>query len=168
METAVKHATKTPHSDMADPQLVSEFVMKTITALRIFVNDELNQLDFAIRYLATKYLKIDGILAVIAHNNAEKKVVQRCLKQISLDDLEDQNEMLSTQVILCRVSYIDPRNINIAKDNNEMGLSYEEIEEIQNQNPWKMIKGEPIPLPMAEQILYPRFKNAVLFAAQRV
>jgi len=168
METAVKHATKTPHSDMADPQLVSEFVMKTITALRIFVNDELNQLDFAIRYLATKYLKIDGILAVIAHNDAEKKVVQRCLKQISLDDLEDQNEMLSTQVILCRVSYIDPRNINIAKDNNEMGLSYEEIEEIQNQNPWKMIKGEPIPLPMAEQILYPRFKNAVLFAAQRV
>ena len=50
--------------------------------------------------------------------------MQRCLKQISLDDLEDQNEMLSTQVILCRVSYIDPRNINIAKDNNEM-LSYE-------------------------------------------
>ena len=99
--------------------------MKTITALRIFVNDELNQLDFAIRYLATKYLKIDGILAVIAHNDAEKKVVQRCLKQISLDDLEDPNEMLSTQVILCRVSYIDPRNINIAKDNNEMGLSYE-------------------------------------------
>merc|ERR1719357_2157635 len=117
METAVKHATKTPHSDMADPQLV-----------------------FAIRYLATKYLKIDGILAVIAHNDAEKKVVQRCLKQISLDALEDQNEMLSNQ----------------------------EIEEIQNQNPWKMIKGEPIPLPMAEQILYPRFKNAVLFAAQRV
>merc|ERR1711962_853043 len=118
--------------------------------------------------LATKYLKIDGILAVIAHNDAEKKVVQRCLKQISLDDLEDQNEMLSTQVILCRVSYIDPRNINIDKDNNEMGLSYEEIEEIQNQNPWKMIKGEPLPLPVAEQILYPRFKNAVLFAAQRV
>ena len=45
---------------------------------------------------------------------------------------------------------------------------FQEIEEIQNQNPWKMIKGEPIPLPMAEQILYPRFKNAVLFAAQRV
>merc|ERR1719219_2632003 len=112
METAVKHARRTPHSDIADPQLVSEFVMKTITALRIFVNDELNQLDFAIRYLATKYLKIDGILAVIAHNDAEKKVVHRCLKQISLDDFEDQNEMLSTQ----------------------------EIEKIQTQNPWKIIK----------------------------
>jgi len=168
METAVKHATKTPHSDTADPQIVSDFVMKTITALRIFVNDELNQLDFAIRYLATKYLKNDGILAVIAHTEAEKKVVHRCLKQISLDDLEDQNEMLSTQVILCRISYIDPRNINIAKDNNEM-LSYEEIEQITEQNPWKIIQGEPpMPLPMAEQILYPRFKNAVLFAAQRV
>merc|ERR1719219_3128274 len=125
METAVKHARRTPHSDIADPQLVSEFVMKTITALRIFVNDELNQLDFAIRYLATKYLK----------------VVHRCLKQISLDEFEDPNEMLSTQ----------------------------EIEEIQHQNPWKIIQGSPpMPLPMAEQILYPRFKNAVLFAAQRV
>jgi len=140
METAVKHARRTPHSDTADPQLVSEFVMKTITALRIFVNDELNQLDFAIRYLATKYLKVDGILAVIAHNEAEKKVVHRCLKQISLDEFEDPNEMLSTQ----------------------------EIEKIQQQNPWKIIQGEPMPLPMAEQILYPRFKNAVLFAAQRV
>merc|ERR1719447_2303850 len=119
MENAVKHATKTPHSDTADPQLVAEYVMKTIAALRMFVNDELNQLDFAIRYLATKYLKIDGILAVIAHNDAEKKVVHRCLKQISLDDFEDQNEMLSTQVIFgdfWRISYIDPRNINIAKD----------------------------------------------------
>merc|ERR1711971_1398135 len=122
MESAVKHATKTPHSDIADPQIVSDFVMKTITALRIFVNDELNQLDFAIRYLATKYLKNDGILAVIAHTEAEKKVVQRCLKQISLDDLEDQNEMLSTQ----------------------------EIEQITEQNPWKIIQGEPpMPLPMA-------------------
>jgi len=168
METAVKHATRTPHSDIADPKLVSEFVMKTITALRIFVNDELNQLDFAIRYLATKYLKVDGILAVIAHNDAEKKVVHRCLKQISLDEFEDPNEMLSTQVILCRISYIDPRNIDIAKDNNEM-LSYEEIEKIQQQNPWKIIQGSPpMPLPMAEQILYPRFKNAVLFVAQRV
>ena len=45
----------------------------------------------------------------------------------------------------------------------------QEIEQIQHQNPWKIIQGEPpLPLPMAEQILYPRFKNAVLFAAQRV
>ena len=47
MESAVKHATKTPHSDIADPEMVSEFVQKTITALRIFVNDELNQLEVA-------------------------------------------------------------------------------------------------------------------------
>jgi len=175
MESAVKHATKTPHSDIADPEMVSEFVQKTITALRIFVNDELNQLDYAIRYLAAKYLKETGILAVIAHNEVEKRVVHRCLKQISLDDIEDTNEVLSTQVklpSLCRIiSYIDPSNlINIDKDNcNGQMLSYKEIEHIQHQNPWKIIQGEPpLPLPMAEQILYPRFKNAVLFAAQRV
>jgi len=170
METAVKHSTKTPHSNSADPRLVLEFVMKTITALRMFVNDELNQLDYAIRYLAAKYMKSTGILAVICHNEAEKKVVQKCLKQISLDDLEDPNEVLSSQVILCHriISYIDPSNINIDKENKEM-LSYKEIEKIQNQNPWKIIQGEPpLALPMAEQILYPRFKNAVLFCAQKV
>jgi len=168
MEAAVKHATKTPHGDDADPQMVVEFLTKTITALRMFVNDELNQLDYAIRYLAVKFLKVDGILAVIAHNEAERKVVQRCLKQISLDDVEDTDEILTSQVIFCRISYIDSRNIDIAKGNNET-LSYEEIEQIQQQNPWKILQGEPpLPLPMAEQILYPRFKNAVLFAAQRV
>ena len=90
----------------------------------MFVNDELNQLDYAIRYLAVKFLKVDGILAVIAHNEAERKVVQRCLKQISLDDVEDTDEILTSQVIFCRISYIDSRNIDIAKGNNET-LSYE-------------------------------------------
>ena len=124
MEIAVKHATKTPHADTADPQMVAEFVTKTITALRMFVNDELNQLDYAIRYLAAKYLKVDGILAVIAHNEAERKVVQKCLKQISLDDVEDTDEILTSQVIFCRISYIDSRNIDIVKGNKET-LSYE-------------------------------------------
>ena len=61
---------------------------------------------------------------------------------------------------------------NLFKDCNFMNASIfdlQEIEQIQHQNPWKIIQGEPpLPLPMAEQILYPRFKNAVLFAAQRV
>ena len=61
---------------------------------------------------------------------------------------------------------------NLFKECNFINASifdFQEIEHIQHQNPWKIIQGEPpLPLPMAEQILYPRFKNAVLFAAQRV
>ena len=61
---------------------------------------------------------------------------------------------------------------NLFEECNFMNASIfdlQEIEHLQHQNPWKIIQGEPpLPLPMAEQILYPRFKNAVLFAAQRV
>ena len=57
MESAVKHATKTPHSDIADPEMVSEFVQKTITALRIFVNDELIQ---SLKLVASLFLTDSG------------------------------------------------------------------------------------------------------------
>merc|ERR1712141_295983 len=70
-------------NEKADPKLVQEFLFKTITALRMFVNDELNQLDFAIRNIARHFLKPEvGTLAVIAHNEAEQKVVHKALTEI--------------------------------------------------------------------------------------
>ena len=87
MQTAVKHATKSPMNEKADPKLVQEFLFKTITALRMFVNDELNQLDFAIRNIARHFLKPEvGTLAVIAHNEAEQKVVHKALTEIEFDE----------------------------------------------------------------------------------
>ena len=60
----------------------------------MFVNDEINQLDYALRHLAVKYLKKDGMVAVIAHNEAEQKVVKKALKEITLGDM-DTSKMLS-------------------------------------------------------------------------
>ena len=62
MNQAAKHASLKDHSE-TDPKFVSELLMKTMVALRMFVNDELNQLDYAIRFLAVKYLKMGGVLA---------------------------------------------------------------------------------------------------------
>lgn len=141
METAVKHASKMPGSeDVTDPKMVTEFTMRTIVALRAFVNDELNQLDYAIRYLAKKYLKVNGILAVITHNEAEGKVVNTCFKEIWLDSHVQSNFEATKQ----------------------------QIDELQHQNPWKMLFDPAMALPMAEQILYPRLKDSVLFAAERI
>ena len=91
MEIAVKNA------NLEDPGMIVTFLSKTILALRMFVNDELNQLDFAIRYLAVKYLKENGILAVIAHNDAEAKLIYQCLKSI---DVDKDKKSLSVEVIV--------------------------------------------------------------------
>ena len=91
MNQAAKHALK-DHSD-TDPKFVSELLMKTMVALRMFVNDELNQLDYAIRFLAVKYLKMGGVLAIITHNPAEEKVVQKCFKELSLESVDLDHEL---------------------------------------------------------------------------
>ena len=94
MKIAVKHATKTPMNEEADGKLVDEFLFKTVTALRMFVNDELNQLDFAIREIATRFLKPEvGTLAVIVHNQAEQQVVYKCLKEVDTTGADLDREM---------------------------------------------------------------------------
>ena len=94
MKIAVKHATKTPMNEEADEALVEDFLLKTVTALRMFVNDELNQLDFAIREIATRFLKPEvGTLAVIVHNEPEKHIVHKCLKEVNTVEADMDKEM---------------------------------------------------------------------------
>ena len=82
-----------------DPKVITDLLMKTITAVRCFVNDELNQLDYAIRHLAVKYLKPDGILAIIAHTDAEEKVIRKCLQNDVNLDMNEANNEVSVEVI---------------------------------------------------------------------
>ena len=96
MKTAAKHSLK-DSEEMSDPKFISELLLKTMTALRMFVNDELNQLDYAIRYIGVKYLKPNGVMAVITHNPAEDKVVSKCLTELSLDSV-NLNSELSAEV----------------------------------------------------------------------
>lgn len=140
MQTAVKHATHVPMNEKADSKKVSEFLFKTVTALRMFVNDELNQLDYAIRVIARKFLKPElGVLAVIVHNEAEQKVVHQCLRQVSID-----------QSLNLEVELLEP-----------------DLQKV--QEPWRIIFGEPpLPLSPGEKILNPRFKDSVMFVAQKL
>ena len=81
-------------NEEADEALVEDFLLKTVTALRMFVNDELNQLDFAIREIATRFLKPEvGTLAVIVHNEPEKHIVHKCLKEVNTIGADMDREM---------------------------------------------------------------------------
>jgi 16S rRNA C1402 N4-methylase RsmH len=97
--TAVRHGSKETFLDEDEEQkLAAEWMSKTVTALRMFINDELNQLDFAINNVATKYLKPGGVLAVMVHTPAEKKVVTKCLTEIDLPHAPDHDWSAEVQL----------------------------------------------------------------------
>ena len=51
-----------------EEEITSILMNQTMTALRMFINDELNELDFALRHVAAAFLKPDfGIFIAIIH-----------------------------------------------------------------------------------------------------
>ncbi|KAG8193558.1 hypothetical protein JTE90_000198 [Oedothorax gibbosus] len=58
---------------------------KVFQALRIFVNDELNELNYGLE-LAHKYLKPGGRLAVLTFHSLEDRVVKRQILGIDMDE----------------------------------------------------------------------------------
>ncbi|CAB4064055.1 unnamed protein product [Lepeophtheirus salmonis] len=56
----------------------------TITALRIFINDEINQLNLVLR-IASHYLKPGGFLIVIVKNEVEEYALQKTLIELGLN-----------------------------------------------------------------------------------
>ena len=53
---------------------------------RRFVNDELNELDFAVSHIAENFLKPEtGVLAVVTHSTPELNVVNSCLSERSIE-----------------------------------------------------------------------------------
>lgn len=62
-----------------DDMLVN-LVYHTILALRKFINDELNEFEYALRVVAENYLKPGGILFVISNTLAEDKIAQKVLQ----------------------------------------------------------------------------------------
>ena len=56
------------HSSLHE-EITNILLDRTLTALRIIVNDEMNELDFALRHVAAQFLKPDiGILIAIVHS----------------------------------------------------------------------------------------------------
>jgi len=58
---------------------------KIFQALRIFVNNEINELNFGL-IVAQKYLKVDGRLAAISFHSLEDTVVKRFLQDNVIDN----------------------------------------------------------------------------------
>jgi 16S rRNA C1402 N4-methylase RsmH len=51
---------------------------QTLTSLRRFVNDEVNELDFAVRVVAAAFLKPgSGLLFAMVHSPLEEKIVEK-------------------------------------------------------------------------------------------
>ena len=52
-----------------EERLTNVLLNQTLSALRIIVNDEINELDFALRYVAPEFLKpTSGTLVTILHS----------------------------------------------------------------------------------------------------
>ena len=52
-----------------EEKLTNVLLNQTLSALRIIVNDEINELDFALRYVAPEFLKpTSGTLVTILHS----------------------------------------------------------------------------------------------------
>ncbi|XP_040569631.1 12S rRNA N(4)-cytidine methyltransferase METTL15 [Lepeophtheirus salmonis] len=65
---------------------MTTFLLESIiTALRIFINDEVNQLNIGIR-TASHFLKPGGLLIVIVRNEVEENEFQRTLTELSLSN----------------------------------------------------------------------------------
>lgn len=78
----------------------SHIATKTFQALRIFINNELNEINFGM-ILAEKYLKIGGRLVAITFHSLEDTVVKRHLMGNILDDVANPVALKYTSHILC-------------------------------------------------------------------
>ncbi|XP_040567737.1 putative receptor-type tyrosine-protein phosphatase mosPTP-1 isoform X2 [Lepeophtheirus salmonis] len=76
--------------------MTDSLLEKTITALRMFINDEINQLEYGVR-IASHYLKPGGLLLVIVRNEAEEIALRKSLMEIDFDPiLSNDPEVLRT------------------------------------------------------------------------
>lgn len=73
---------------------------KTFQALRIFVNNELNEINYGM-ILAEKYLKIGGRLVTITFHSLEDTVVKRHLMGNIVDDVANPVALKYTSHMLC-------------------------------------------------------------------
>lgn len=81
-------------------QRPSHVATKTFQALRIFVNNELNEINYGM-ILAEKYLKIGGRLVTITFHSLEDTIVKRHLMGNIIDDVANPVPLKYTSHMLC-------------------------------------------------------------------
>lgn len=116
-------------------------------ALRIFVNDELNELNYGVE-LAHTYLKPGGKLAVLTFHSLEDRVVKRQILGIDIDEPVSQT---------IRQKY---KNASIFH-------SLQDVDKLMHKK-WNPLYKHVITPSDAEVTLNPRSRSAKLRAAEKV
>lgn len=119
---------------------------KTFQALRIFVNNELNEINYGL-HCAEKYLKVGGHLVALTFHSLEDTIVKRFLL----------NQVIGGVVNALPLKYINRMEIQTA----------DKIEEFMGSNWVSLYKGVIIPSPK-EIDLNPRSRSAKLRAASKI
>nr|XP_018900224.1 PREDICTED: probable methyltransferase-like protein 15 homolog [Bemisia tabaci] len=119
---------------------------KVFQALRIFVNDELNEIDFGM-VIADKYLKVGGTLVTLSFHSLEDTIVKRHIRGNILESSANPLPLKYVSSSLC--------------------LKAEDISDIFRSN-WKMLSKHVI-LPSPTEIEQnPRSRSAKLRAAVKI
>lgn len=98
--TAAHNFCSKPANNALDEGKVRREMMElTIAALRRFVNDEINELDFGLRVVAGTYLKPGtGLLFVITHSPVEEKIAEKTLKEVDATIFDDDDSWCDKNV----------------------------------------------------------------------
>ncbi|XP_076226248.1 putative methyltransferase-like protein 15 homolog [Nomia melanderi] len=119
---------------------------KTFQALRIFVNNELNEINYGI-ILAASYLKQEGRLVTISFHSLEDKIIKRHISGNIIDNIANKVALKYTD---CSKWYEDNEYANII------------------QTPWKMLHKHVI-TPTSEEVKQnPRSRSAKLRGVSKV
>lgn len=109
----------------------SHVATKTFQALRIFVNNELNEINYGM-ILAEKYLKIGGRLVTITFHSLEDTIVKRHIMGNIVDDTADPVPLKFKSHMLCHdKEHVDTLMITNWQQLNKHVLTpkFEEIED---------------------------------------
>ena len=73
------------NSATEEEEITRVLMSQTITALRMFVNDELNELNFALRRVAAEFLKpCNGTVIAIIHTVSLNHDIENMLRQLKI------------------------------------------------------------------------------------
>lgn len=129
--------------EILDEDKVSRQMMKaTLTALQLCVNNDINELHFAINSVARNFLKPEtGILVAIVNSSAESRVTQTSLTEADTSLTSEAGKRLDISAETGSRSWL----------------------------PWRLVHGDPPQeLTTAEKTLYPRLQHSKLYAASLV
>jgi len=89
--------SKTGGTEVLDEKVIAKRMMReTLVALRMFVNNDINELQFAVNNVARNFLKPEtGVLIAIVGTDAETAIMERSLKQAADSAMSEQKIAIS-------------------------------------------------------------------------